>query len=253
MKKTLFTGLLVFFLTASASAYKLEYDGNGHNLHWASNQIPVPYRITTSPVIDRDAFINIVNASFGTWQGVGAATISFQYLGLTNVKEPALDGENSILMGREVSGNDVVGQSYIFYSTLDGHILDVDIVLNSSYPWSTEGQPRKFDVQNAATHEIGHFCGLDDLYADTDREKTMYGYMDFGETKKRTLDADDMAGLAIIYPAQTASEDSGGGSGGCGTISGHNTGPGGGSVNFLWFFVLLVVLGVRRLFHVQKR
>lgn len=252
MKSVIVLSLLPILLLAfsyTGHAYKLEYDENGHNLHWSAANFPVPYKITSSPPIHHDDFTRAVHQAFGAWQGVQDSHITFQLAGTTDAKEPALDGENSIIMGEKVSGGDVVGQAYIFYSTDDGSILDVDIVLNSSFKWATDGSPGNMDVQDALTHEIGHFCGLNDLYRDEDKEKTMYGYIDLGETKKRTLDPDDAAGLVAIYPKSSGSEDSGGGGGGgCGTISPISSPPHYGDINFLWMFLLIAILAGRRLF-----
>ena len=249
--KSFFTVMvLILFLIVSVSpskAYKLESNENGQFLHWPSSVFPVAYRITANPPINADAFIGAIQRSFNAWQGVGNATISFQYAGTTGAKEPAYDGKNNVIMGTKITGNDVVGQSYIYYSVNSGEILDVDIVLNSSYAWATDGSRGKMDVQNTATHEIGHLCGLDDLYANEDSEKTMYGYIDYGETKKRTLDPDDMAGLAALYPHGSSSDDSGGGGSGCGAISPTNP-PGPGDINFTWLFLILFLLWGYRLF-----
>ena len=57
----------------------------------------------------------------------------------------------------------------------------------------------KMDFANIATHELGHSVGLDDLYDDKCREQTMHGYADYGETKKRTLEAGDIAGISKLY------------------------------------------------------
>jgi hypothetical protein len=79
-------------------------------------------------------------------------------------------------------------------------ITDSDLVFNSYYSWSTSGAPGLYDVQNVATHEFGHFLMLNDLYGGGDTEKTMYGYVGTGETKKRTLDTDDLNGINAVYP-----------------------------------------------------
>ncbi len=55
------------------------------------------------------------------------------------------------------------------------------------------------DVQNIATHELGHGFGLADLYKEAQSEQTMYGYGSIGETEKRTLESGDIAGIQVLY------------------------------------------------------
>ena len=54
------------------------------------------------------------------------------------------------------------------------------------------------DLGATATHEWGHALGLDDNYVCS--EVTMYGSSSENETKKRTLEAADVNGLASMYP-----------------------------------------------------
>jgi len=67
------------------------------------------------------------------------------------------------------------------------------------YDWSATGESGKMDFENIATHELGHSVGLDDLYSSECSEQTMYGYADYGETKKRTLEAGDIKGVQELY------------------------------------------------------
>jgi len=67
------------------------------------------------------------------------------------------------------------------------------------YDWSSIGEPTKMDFENIATHELGHSVGLGDLYQSACAEQTMYGYANFGETKKQTLEAGDIAGVLKLY------------------------------------------------------
>jgi len=55
-------------------------------------------------------------------------------------------------------------------------------------------------VQDIATHEFGHWVGLDDLYLSLDRDLTMYGYGAGGELKKRTLGTGDITGVRAVAP-----------------------------------------------------
>lgn len=78
-------------------------------------------------------------------------------------------------------------------------IVEADIVFNDLvYTWSSSGESGKMDVQNSATHEFGHWLCLGDLYDPGDSEKTMYAYSSLGETKKRSLHSDDIAGIQAI-------------------------------------------------------
>ncbi|MBL7154971.1 MAG: matrixin family metalloprotease [Candidatus Portnoybacteria bacterium] len=67
------------------------------------------------------------------------------------------------------------------------------------FDWSATGEAGKMDFENIATHELGHSVGLADLYGDECSEQTMYGYANYGETKKRTLKAGDITGVQKLY------------------------------------------------------
>ncbi|MEY4723796.1 MAG: hypothetical protein RLZZ324_1309, partial [Candidatus Parcubacteria bacterium] len=80
-------------------------------------------------------------------------------------------------------------------------ITDADTVFNTSYSWSTTGSPSSaYDVQNVATHELGHWLTLLDLYGGGDIAKTMYYSSGPGEQNKRSLETDDLNGINAIYP-----------------------------------------------------
>lgn len=61
------------------------------------------------------------------------------------------------------------------------------------------GDLNVMDLQNIATHELGHGVGLADLYETSCSEVTMYGYSTEGETKKRTLEEPDIIGIQKLY------------------------------------------------------
>ena len=77
-------------------------------------------------------------------------------------------------------------------------MVEWDAVFNSDYAWSETGEAGKMDYQNIATHEFGHSLGLTHP-EDTCTEETMYAYGSSGETKKRTLEAGDRAGVNELY------------------------------------------------------
>ena len=55
------------------------------------------------------------------------------------------------------------------------------------------------DLENIATHELGHSIGLGDLYTSSCAQETMYGYADFGEISKRDLNSGDILGISKLY------------------------------------------------------
>jgi hypothetical protein len=127
----------------------------------------------------------------------------------------------------------------VFARTSTGAILDADIEVNATYfAWSDlELAPQVSgdlqDLQNALTHEVGHFIGLDhpcflpgtapagarpvdnlgdpvpdcDAASEAILESTMFPSAQAGDLSKRTLAADDQLAAREIYPA-TASAPS---------------------------------------------
>ncbi len=106
-------------------------------------------------------------------------------------------------------GSSVIAVTTTTYFENSGVIVDADIEMNAAWfdftdidgPPCPEGQTAgcvATDVQNTATHEIGHMLGLDHT---RDRNATMFASAPRGETSKRHLGEDDVAGICHIYPA----------------------------------------------------
>jgi len=128
----------------------------------------------------------------------------------------------------------------------DGAIVDADIEMNAvNFDVGANGQTLGnqgciADLANTLTHELGHLRGLehtcrtavdDERVDDQGRpvplcsetsdpgivEATMYNYQDCGETKKATLEQDDIDAICAIYPnsqdpgsCEAVGEDGGG-------------------------------------------
>jgi hypothetical protein len=157
-------------------------------------------------------------------------------------------------------------------SDRDGAIVDADIELNGvNFAISVDGVSTgtaacKADLQNTLTHELGHLLGLehpcrtgtdpprvDDTGAPVPlcsaalndpeiTEATMFNFQDCGETKKRSLEADDINAICTTYPV---SEDPGtcdrvGEGGGCCSASGGTGLPLGAVLGALGFGALLL-------------
>lgn len=66
------------------------------------------------------------------------------------------------------------------------------------FDWSSTGEVGKMDFGNIAQHELGHSFGMGHP-DDSCTEETMYRFAAFGETKKQTLEAGDIAGVSKLY------------------------------------------------------
>lgn len=79
-------------------------------------------------------------------------------------------------------------------------ITEFDILFDTDFTWGDATvDPSVMDLQNIATHEIGHGLGLADLYDSSASEQTMYGYSTEGEIIKRDLNSGDIAGIQDLY------------------------------------------------------
>ena len=79
-------------------------------------------------------------------------------------------------------------------------IVEFDILFDTDFTWGDASEDLSLmDLQNIATHELGHGVGLGDLYNTECAEETMYGYSNYGETKKRSLELGDITGINQFY------------------------------------------------------
>lgn len=110
------------------------------------------------------------------------------------------DGKNSIVFGKARPG--IIAVAAIWYNTGTKQIYEFDVKFNTYYTWGnvdTNTYPYLMDLQNIATHELGHGVGMDDIYENTCSDVTMFGYGDYRETYKRDLAGPDIEGLLSLY------------------------------------------------------
>jgi len=167
------------------------------------------YWINTANIpadVPASSFITYATASFQTWEDDPGSSIDFTYSG-TSSNNPEVQ-DNTNVVGWGSIGGSTIARTTIWasYSTGDYsslRITETDMKFDSSKLWSAQssGVSGRYDVQNIGTHEAGHTFGLGDMYDSEDSEQTMYGYAGMGETKKRTLEWGDLAGVAALYPS----------------------------------------------------
>lgn len=130
--------------------------------------------------------------------GLGSSTDS---LLVADTSSP--DGVNEVYFG-DVSTQNAIAVTVVWgiFSgpTWNRQLVEWDQIYDEvDYDWSSSGEPAKMDFENIATHELGHSVGMADLYELACSEQTMYGYADYGETKKRSLESSDITGVSTLY------------------------------------------------------
>jgi hypothetical protein len=156
----------------------------------------------------------IVDASFATWTSAPNVALQISRAADTNKPAVGFDGVNLICFVCNDSSSfgsgtdtlavtitttaDAAGQDTKHGNTsaFAGQILDADILFNPSVQWSTGSAPigNQQDLQTVATHEIGHFFGLD-------HSAVVRAIMNpFAPPILTTLSYDDVAGMSLLYP-----------------------------------------------------
>ncbi|HTR45083.1 MAG TPA: matrixin family metalloprotease [Thermodesulfovibrionales bacterium] len=146
--------------------------------------------------------IPALQAAMQTWTNVSSANFALIYDGTTQLRpgQQRADGTNVIGFAPMGTSDGTLAETLLFYNSVTGQLTETDITFNTNFPWATNGSSGAYDLQDVATHEMGHCHGLDDLYSDGDMYKTMYGYSSEGEISQRILSRDDINGVTYLYP-----------------------------------------------------
>ncbi len=206
--KYLFISVLLTFIfifsVPEIFGYEVNKTSGGADKKWSANGMTAVINVAGGPA----GSLAAIQAALQTWTDVLTSNFEFTYGGATSSTDYGIDdGSNLILFGDMGAGyENTLGQNTLwFYSS--GQLIDSDIIFNTNFSWATNGTGGAYDVQNVATHELGHSLSLADLYGTSDTEKTMYGYVSQGETKRRSLHQDDINGITYLYSDPACYED----------------------------------------------
>lgn len=144
------------------------------------------------------------DAADGVVNGVsGANILGNEVAGVVDGADTsAPDGKNEVMFG-DISSSGAIAVT-IVWGIFAGppfarELVEWDQVYDDvDFDWSTAGEASKMDLDNIATHEIGHSDGMGHP-DDSCVEETMYRFADLEETKKRDLAAGDIAGINSLY------------------------------------------------------
>ncbi|HEX2656678.1 MAG TPA: hypothetical protein VHU40_00335 [Polyangia bacterium] len=303
-------GLGVVGAAGPAHAYVRYETGTGNPFSWRTPSVKLvgyPYGLPSMPTED---IVATMQTSVTAWSKEDPENAVCSYLALSLSVKPdtvvppaaAHDDENSIairngnweaICSTTKDGKTVCHQPgelalTTVWSRTCGEIVEADVEVNASkdFAWadlSITDDPGLQDLQNALTHELGHFIGLDhtcllaplvdpttgqpiepvdntgakvplctpDLPL-TIRGATMFPSAQPGDVSKRSLSADDRMGLCQIYPKGTTPEQCGvGSSGGACAIAPDDAPTGRGRSRLPWAIATIGVTGV--LFALRRR
>ena len=203
---------------------------DGQPFTWASSKMPIPYRVDPGPmavtqngsvVINHATGLQRVQAMFGVWQSVATAAISFTNAGpllpaasytggdLTTVKQfndvmgscqsgvqnPVIfDADGKLITSLGLPPEVIGFNSGCSVDSTTGYLLSSAIVLNGRFQdnvnTTTNFELTADEFDQAITHEIGHFLGLD------------HSQINLDALLQNTFpcDADSLAGTPLMFP-----------------------------------------------------
>lgn len=207
-------------------------------LQWTTREIPWTMNERGHPTLGFERAHAAFERAFRTWEQVGCTDIAFRDTGPSSETRVGFregDQPDNLVIFREEDcrdaapknapchdrgtcgnefdcwshGSSVIAVTTSTYFRSTGEVIDADIEMNAAWfdftdvdgPPCGEGGGSNCvatDIQNTATHEIGHLLGLDHT---SDRDSTMFASAPPGETSKRRLGESDREGVCAIYPA----------------------------------------------------
>ena len=164
--------------------------------------LPVNYVINpANPQNLSESFVgSAVYNSAETWDGATNQELMNNAYSFGEVTYGVQDYTNAVTFGNyQTTG--VIAVTTIWYNPVTKRIVEFDVMFDTDWIWGdATNDLTKMDLQNIATHELGHGVGLADVYDTACSAVTMYGYSNYGETQKRTLEQPDIKGLLTLYP-----------------------------------------------------
>jgi MYXO-CTERM domain-containing protein len=204
--------LLVLALLSSttAEAYQHKTNDSGALMRWEEPTVGFKLNTAGDHGMNDDALEEAAFAAVDEYRFEGNH-LTVDYMGRTKTRRVEYaDGENVIYFEPEWDERLGADPSLLMltfvFSQDSGESVAADVVVNEQHhEWDTKGGgDDSNDFGNALTHEVGHALGL--AHSDV-ADATMFSSTYPGETRKRTLSDDDIAGLVSLYGVPMSPRD----------------------------------------------
>lgn len=205
--------LYLFSSFVSLEAYTV-ISNAGNIARWSESTIPFRLHEIPSPFDDE------IRQSFLNWESVPGVGLSFEEQKTTegSLKNTIRWEENWQELPFHAPSN-ALAVTLLSFNTSDGTLSNADIHFNAqNFDWdvidanSVEDYSDYVDVQNIATHEIGHFIGIDHsseslVESETSLlEASMYFASGKGEVARRIPQDDDEMAVLGLYSENSLPE-----------------------------------------------
>ena len=191
------------------SHVRLINSSNGNVLHWSSpSSISIVINAAGSTDIADGSHFTALRNAISAWNQAGGSAAHI-IEDTSPAQEARTDWQSSDIhmmffdetngSGYFPNGSGTVALTPVWFQS-DGTITDADVLFDgSNFQFTTNGQFGRFDVQDVATHELGHFLGLDHSGC---AGASLYPYVDPSMLLHRSLSLDDVHGARDMYPSQ---------------------------------------------------
>lgn len=208
-RRIVLAGALALACASTVAAHvRLIHPSNGNPLRWnAPSSVAITVNATGSDDVTDGSHLPAIQLAIRAWNDATgtSATLVENTSGSSRARSDwEADDLHTVIFDEDDSSGFFPGLSGVVALTPiwfngSGVITDADVIFNGSdFTFTTSGQVGAFDVQDVATHELGHLLGLDHSgWAGA----TMYPYVDPAVILHRSIAGDDERGLRDAYPS----------------------------------------------------
>lgn len=153
--------------------------------------------------LDTNFVTQAIDQGVAEWEKYGGSNI-FGISSSDLTAGTGFDNKNVVNFGPYSNSNAIAVTTvwgYFSGAPSTREIVEWDMLFNTYYTYgdSDLNGSDVMDLQNIATHELGHSAGMGDLYNLSCSSETMFGYSGYGEMLKRDLAVGDIQGIKKLY------------------------------------------------------